>query len=444
MGPEEALWVSPTIPVFFDTTSAITKLPSAWVSAILRHFYGQYFYAGLGRYRVSCDMLVELNFHFGLMSIAIPSSELISQETRDSLGFCLLGIAVSDDSSEVGVLGANFMRQATSELVVTPLPSDPEAHYARIVLFSEEERAVYLAPYTSCGSAILALENPHTDPPPDGSCPSEETWTPPLPEWPIPTSSTSSSEPESQLWPTNTTAAALRRSRTYTRTLTRRPDSTANTTSTETHSTWNWPTTQSMDSTSSAIWVNKSSRPSSPTWYSSHWANTSTVCSYCTGQVTSSSVGALSTSEYHAYGTLSSSNSSLMRCSSHLHCQTTVITITVLHTIETSTSSLSSSTMSSSSSSSLSRRYRCPGWSCTALSAASSSSSFSRSTTIRPTVPLHSPHITISASDQRFTALSAASSPTLSPPLPDHPGANSLVKAAKLNPMIVAWWNIWH
>ncbi|KAL2018102.1 hypothetical protein VTK56DRAFT_1288 [Thermocarpiscus australiensis] len=122
------------VPVFLDSGSTFSYLPTSIYQAIAAGFPDAQFDPRSGYYFVDCavlDLAGSVDFYFGGKAIRVPLSDFIWQIE----GYCVLGVVPDDDEP---VLGDSFLRAA-------------------YVVFDQDNRNLHLAQAANCGTALVAI-----------------------------------------------------------------------------------------------------------------------------------------------------------------------------------------------------------------------------------------------------------------------------------------------
>ncbi|KAI0148366.1 aspartic peptidase domain-containing protein [Xylariaceae sp. FL1272] len=125
-------YANTSLPVFLDSGSTLSLLPTAVAEAISADFGGQA-NTEAGFYLVDCSLRDEsgtVDFAFDGVTIHVPYSEFIREFASSFGSMCALGISPSDDFT---LLGDTVLRSA----------------YA---VFDQTNNAIHLAEYVNCGS----------------------------------------------------------------------------------------------------------------------------------------------------------------------------------------------------------------------------------------------------------------------------------------------------
>ncbi|KAI1259091.1 acid protease [Xylariaceae sp. FL1019] len=130
-------YANTSLPVFLDSGSTLSLLPTAVAEAISADFGGQA-NAQAGYYLVDCSLRDEpgtVDFAFDGVTIHVPYSEFIREYASPFGSMCALGITPSDDFT---LLGDTVLRSA----------------YA---VFDQTNNAIHLAEYVNCGSKAVEI-----------------------------------------------------------------------------------------------------------------------------------------------------------------------------------------------------------------------------------------------------------------------------------------------
>lgn len=136
------------VPVFLDSGSTFSYLPTPIYEAIALSFRGAQFNPLTGHFYVPCGVTEldgSVDFYFGAKAIRVPLNDFIWQID----GFCILGVLPGDDEP---LLGDTFLRAA-------------------YVVFDQDNRNLHIAQAANCGDHLVAIgSGPDAVPSSTGRC----------------------------------------------------------------------------------------------------------------------------------------------------------------------------------------------------------------------------------------------------------------------------------
>ncbi|KAK4098000.1 acid protease [Parathielavia hyrcaniae] len=123
------------VPVFLDTGSTFTRLPTPIYQAFAESFANAQYDPESGYYFVDCDVTelegASIDFYFGTKTIRVALNDFIWQVQ----GYCILGVLPDDEEP---ILGDTFLRAA-------------------YVVFDQDNRNLHIAQAANCGTNLVAI-----------------------------------------------------------------------------------------------------------------------------------------------------------------------------------------------------------------------------------------------------------------------------------------------
>ncbi|KAL2134853.1 hypothetical protein VTI74DRAFT_10659 [Chaetomium olivicolor] len=122
------------VPVFLDSGSTFSHLPTSIYQAFAASFAEAQFDPKSGYYFVPCDVTkldASVDFYFGTKVVRVPLNDFIWEVD----GFCILGVLPNDKEP---ILGDTFLRAA-------------------YVVFDQDNRNIHIAQAANCGSNLVAI-----------------------------------------------------------------------------------------------------------------------------------------------------------------------------------------------------------------------------------------------------------------------------------------------
>ncbi|KAK4119032.1 acid protease [Parathielavia appendiculata] len=123
------------VPVFLDTGSTFTRLPTPIYQAFAASFASAQYDPESGYYFVDCEVTelegASIDFYFGSKTIRVALNDFIWQVQ----GYCILGVLPDDEEP---ILGDTFLRAA-------------------YVVFDQDNRNIHIAQAANCGTNLVAI-----------------------------------------------------------------------------------------------------------------------------------------------------------------------------------------------------------------------------------------------------------------------------------------------
>lgn len=153
-------------PVLFDTGSTITYAPAAYIDVIADALPGAEYVEGTGMYSVPCAAKTDetirstVKFGFGGVAAEMPVRKLIFTLppglAPDSVPQCWLGLFPTT-FEPFYIFGDVFLRSFYSEYRIVERwhPRASQAADLCPAVFSQDDMAIYLAPFVDCGSDLV-------------------------------------------------------------------------------------------------------------------------------------------------------------------------------------------------------------------------------------------------------------------------------------------------